>query len=700
MSDPSATPEKTPAEMLATPITFVKGVGPQRAELFQRLGIHIARDLLYFFPRDYQDLSNLREIAELEEGEIVSVRGLITECDHRVTRSGSTMFGILVQQGNQHLRAVWFNQSFMKDRLQQGQHVLLFGRPKLKGMRWEMSHPRAEILQSEEDLPATPLQPLYPLTEGLSQHHVRMATKNAVEAYVDLLDEVFSTALLERYGLVGLPETLRAIHFPENQAALEQARRRLVFQELFILQLALMLRRQKLQAEQHSPALPASAKIDARIRRLLPFKLTADQDRVLDEVTTDMALEQPMNRLLQGEVGSGKTIVAVYAMMTCVAHRWQAALMAPTEILARQHMQTLSRTLEGSQVRIGLLTGSLAAKERSDVLAKLKAGEIDILVGTQALVQPGLEFAKLGLVVIDEQHKFGVRQRAALKQAGPAPHYLIMTATPIPRTVTMTLFGDLDISTLRESPPGRQAVNTYLVENERLPQWWEFVRKKLSEGRQAYVITPLVEESEHWDTDSIASAFEELANGPLEAFRLDVVHGRMKAEEKDLAMQRFHTGETQVLISTSVVEVGVDVPNATVMTIQAAEHFGLAQLHQLRGRIRRGKFPGFCGVLADPQTDDARKRLEAFVATTNGFELAELDFQLRGPGDLLGTRQHGLPPLRMADLIRDAETLEEARSEAEMLIEEDPGLSRTEHALLKRMVLVRYGKALDLGDVG
>ena len=693
-------PEKPPAELLATPAQFVKGVGGPRAELFARLGIHIARDLLYFFPRDYQDLSNLRDIAELEDGMNVSVRGEIVEVDFRSTASGSTMFGILVQQGPQYLRALWFNQPFMKDRFQRGHHVLLFGRARLKGMRWEMSHPRAEILADEQALPAAALQPIYPLTEGLSQHNVRVATRNALDAYVSLLDEVFPSSLLARYNLLGLREALPKIHYPQDQAELEQARRRLVFQELFVLQLALMLRRQKFHAEHRSTPLPATTKIDARIRRLLPFRLTADQDRVLAEVVADMATDRPMNRLLQGEVGSGKTIVAVYAMMTCVAHGWQAAIMAPTEILARQHYQTMSRTLAGSQVRIGLLTGSLAPKLRDELLAQLKAGEIDLLVGTQAIIHSSLEFARLGLVVIDEQHKFGVRQRAALKQAGPAPHYLVMTATPIPRTVSMTLFGDLDISTLRESPPGRQPVNTYLVESERLPQWWEFVRKKLNEGRQAYIITPLVDESEHWEADSVASAFEDLANGPLEAYRLGVVHGRLSAAEKDEAMQRFHAGETQVLVSTSVVEVGVDVPNATVMTIQGAEHFGLAQLHQLRGRIRRGIFPGFCGVQADPQTDDSRKRLEAFVATTNGFELAELDFQLRGPGDLLGTKQHGLPPLRIADLIRDAATLEEARHEAEQLIAEDPGLNMPEHALLKRMTLVRYGQALDLGDVG
>jgi len=408
----------------------------------------------------------------------------------------------------------------------------------------------------------------------------------------------------------------------------------------------------------------------------------------------------PMNRLLQGDVGSGKTVVAVYAMLLAVAHGYQAAMMAPTEVLARQHALTLDRMLAASQVRRAQLTGGLTAAQRAALLQLIAAGEVDLVIGTQAIIQEDVSFGKLGLVVIDEQHKFGVRQRAILKQAGADPHYLVMTATPIPRSVTMTLFGDLDVSTLRDSPPGRQKINTYLASDDQRAKWWDFFRRKLREGRQGFVITPLVEESEAVESVSLAETYEKLANGELEAFRLGLLHGRMTPAEKDAVMADFRRGEIQVLVATSVVEVGVDVPNATLMTIEGGHRFGLAQLHQLRGRISRGKFPGFCCVFGDPQTEDSRERLKAFVASTDGFELAETDFRLRGPGDVFGTKQHGLPPLRIADLLRDQSLLEEARRDAHDLVTADPGLSSEEHAKLRRMMLVRYGKALDLGDVG
>jgi ATP-dependent DNA helicase RecG len=374
--------------------------------------------------------------------------------------------------------------------------------------------------------------------------------------------------------------------------------------------------------------------------------------------------------------------------------------MAPTEILARQHAQTLDRILAASPVRRAQLIGGLGAKERVTLLGEIARGEISLVVGTQAIIQEDVGFARLGLVVIDEQHRFGVRQRATLKQAGLDPHYLVMTATPIPRTVTMTLFGDLDVSTLRDSPPGRQKIHTYLTSEDQREKWWEFFRGKLREGRQGYVVTPLVEESEEIAAASLEATYEALANGPLEAFRLGLIHGRMTSEEKDAVMADFRRGEIQVLVATSVVEVGVDVPNATLMTIEGGERFGLAQLHQLRGRISRGTVPGYCSVFADPPSDESRQRLEAFAATTDGFALAELDFGLRGPGELFGTRQHGLPPFRIADLNRDAAVLEETRRDAMQLIAADPELAAAEHARLRHMVYARYGKVLDLAGVG
>jgi ATP-dependent DNA helicase RecG len=563
-----------------------------------------------------------------------------------------------------------------------------------------MHHPRVETLDAEEEEPATKILPVYPLTEGLLQWQMRRIVRAAIEEYVPRLDEVFPEEYLQSHNLWPLEQALPQIHFPSDQQSLDHARRRLVYQEFFILQLALAVRRQQQHDHQIAPALEATAKIDARIRRLFPFELTAGQEKAIAEIAADMAGPLPMNRLLQGDVGSGKTVVAVYAMLLAVAHGYQAVLMAPTEVLARQHTLTMERMLAHSQVRRAQLTGGLTPAQRKALLELIAAGEVDLVIGTQAIIQEDVSFAKLGLVVIDEQHKFGVRQRAVLKRAGPDPHYLVMTATPIPRSMTMTLFGDLDVSTLRDSPPGRQKINTYLANETQRAKWWDFFRKKLSEGRQGYVVVPLVEESDTREAVSLEETYETLTNGELEAFRLGLIHGRMTSAEKDAVMDDFRTGRIQVLVSTSVVEVGVDVPNATLMTIESGHYFGLAQLHQLRGRISRGKYPGFCCVFGDPQTDESRERLKAFVASTDGFELAETDFRLRGPGDIFGTKQHGLPPLRIADLLQDQALLEEARRDAQAVVTSDPGLAGEEHAKLCRMMLLRYGKALELGDVG
>jgi len=451
---------------------------------------------------------------------------------------------------------------------------------------------------------------------------------------------------------------------------------------------------------QFAPELPTTTKIDARIRRLLPFELTPGQNGAIAEVTADMATAQPMNRLLQGDVGSGKTVVALYAILVAIANGQQTALMAPTEILARQHAETLANLLTASRVRFAVLAGGTQKQEREQLLHAIAAGEIDVVFGTHAIIQDDVKFNQLGLAVIDEQHKFGVKHRASLRQEKHSPHYLVMTATPIPRTVTMTLFGDLDISTLKELPTGRQPVNTYLVEPDKVERWWAFVRDRLREGRQAFVVAPLVDDSETVAAPSVAAAFEQLTAGELADFRIALLHGRMSASEKQEIMDAFRDGETQVLVSTSVIEVGVDVANASVMTIIGAERFGLAQLHQLRGRVGRGSHAGYCGVIMGDVSDDGRERLEAFANSTDGFELAELDFTMRGPGDLFGTQQHGLPPLRMADLSRDRDLLEEARREAQALVKSDPGLKLPEHAKLRRQMLLRYGKALELGDVG
>jgi len=691
--------DATAAQLLATPLQYLKGVGPARAELLERLGLHAVRDILFFFPRNYQDISE-RELDQLEEGKLQSVRGVIEDIDQRNTFAGGSILGVSIRCRAGQLRALWFNQPFMREKVSFGQRVMLTGKPKYEGLVWQMHHPQMEVLDAEEEEPLTKILPVYPLTEGLAQWQIRKIVRGALETYADKLEEVFPEEYLRLHDLWPLSQALPQVHFPSDQESLTHARRRLVYQELFILQLALAVRRQQQHDQRKAPSLEATAKIDARIRRLFSFELTTGQQQAIAEIAADMTGPRPMNRLLQGDVGSGKTVVAVYAMLLAVAHGYQTALMAPTEVLARQHALTIERLLVASQVRRAQLTGGLTSSQRAALRQQIAAGEVDVIVGTQAIIQEDVSFAKLGLVVIDEQHKFGVRQRAILKQAGPDPHYLVMTATPIPRSVTMTLFGDLDVSTLRDSPPGRQKVNTYLASEAQRAKWWAFFRKKLREGRQGFVVTPLVDESETADVASIAATYEALANGELEAFRLGLIHGRMTSAEKDAVMDRFRSGDVQALVCTSVVEVGVDVPNATLMTIESGHRFGLAQLHQLRGRISRGTFPGFCCVFGDPQTEESRERLQAFVASTDGFELAETDFKLRGPGDIFGTRQHGLPPLRIADLLRDQVILEEARRDAQSLVTADPGLALEEHAKLRRMMLVRYGKALELGDVG
>jgi ATP-dependent DNA helicase RecG len=693
--------QPTPAEVLATPVEFIRGVGPQRAALLERLDIRTAGDLIFFFPRDYQDLTDRREIADLEEGQMQTVRGEVVEIDARSSGFGKSVVGVLVRQGNDYLRAIWFNQPFMRDKFRNGQHVLLSAVPRFRGRRWEMPHPRVTWLDGAEDQPEMRLLPLYPLTEGFTQYQMRRMVSGALEQCASVLEEVFPDPLLQQYDLMPLAEALPAIHSPRDADELERARRRFVFQELFVLQLAVVARRWQHRVGFRAPRMEATADVDARIERLFPFELTAGQRAAIRDVAADMSSETPMNRLLQGDVGSGKTVIAVYAMLLCVARGYQAALMAPTEILARQHAETLGGLLRASRVRHLLLVGGLTAKQRETALAEIGAGQVDVVIGTHAVVQRDVQFAKLGLVVIDEQHKFGVRQRAALRQGERSPHYLVMTATPIPRTISMTLFGDLDVTTLREMPPGRQEVRTYIVEPSDQARWWHFVRDKLRAGRQAYVVAPLVDESQSVAATSVAEAFERLTNGELADFRVGVIHGRMTPEEKEKAMSDFRAGRTQVLVSTSVIEVGVDVPNSCIMVIDSAERFGLAQLHQLRGRVGRGKLAGFCGVLAhDGLLPQARARLEAFAATADGFQLAEMDFELRGPGDLFGTDQHGLPPLRVADLRRDRAVLEEARAAAQNLFAIDPGLKRPEHFRLRRQMLVRYGNVLELGDVG
>ena len=708
---------------LSDGLTYLKGVGPARAELLVKLGIRRVADLLFHFPRDYVDVADLRKPEDLVEGQLQSVLGVVDSVERKQTSRGVMLAMGMVCDGGGYIRAFWFNQLYHAEQMKSGRRLLMTGKPKWDDFRncLVFTHPTLTYLADDEiaENALEPMQPIYPLTEGLQQHHLRKIVRNALPVYVPLLDEVFPESFLSRHKLPPIAEAVRKIHFPETQGEADAARRRFIFQELFILQAALAIRKLQRRTTLKAPVIELSPKIDMRIRKLFPFALTESQEQVIREITGDLRQPIPMNRLLQGDVGSGKTVVAVYAMLLAVAHDYQAVFMAPTEVLARQHLRTLELMLEHSRVKIAPLFGGQKPAERTKVLQDIASGDAKVIVGTQAIIAGEIDFHRLGLVVIDEQHKFGVRQRAKLKTGtGFDPHYLVMTATPIPRSVTMTLFGDLDVSIMSGLPPGRRKISTYLAEPEQREPWWDFVRKKLRDGRQAFVVVPLVEESEQFDARSIRETHDALAAGPLNGFTLAMLHGRMSNDEKAKVMYDFRTGETQVLVATSVIEVGVDVPNATLMTIENGERFGLAQLHQLRGRIGRGSHPSFCTVfyaggtklgaggtkLGDaarkPQYEDALARLKAFAESSDGFKLAEVDFALRGPGELFGTQQHGLPPFHIANLARDREVLLEVRPIATDMVRNDPGLALPQHAKIRKQVLTRYGKVLELGDVG
>lgn len=694
-------PPVSPAENelnLATPVQYIPGVGPRRAKAFERLGLRFARDFLFFFPRDYQDLTKIVKIGDLQDGEVAPVLAEVASVSVRSIGPRRSLLEVVLEAEGGSLVAIWFNQPFLEKRFREGQMLLVAGKMKLRNGRWETTHPHNEIVDSDDDSVAGKLLPVYPLTEGIHQGAMRRIMQTVVERCITDVEEIFPFPFCREKKMVGIHEALRGIHLPEDHQRLEEARYRLVYQELLLLQLGLGLRRGIRASAATAPLLEITPKIDSRIRRLFPFALTEGQDKAIADITEDLAQSHPMNRLLQGDVGSGKTVIALYATLLAVAHGYQVAIMAPTEVLARQHARVLGEFLSKSRVRTQLITGGLSRSQRELALAEISQGTTDVAIGTHALVQPSVTFSKLGLVIIDEQHKFGVRQRAELKDDGP--HYLVMTATPIPRTLTMTLFGDLDVSTLRDAPPGRQPIHTYLPKEDERGKWWTFFKSQLDQGRQGYVIAPLIEESELWDVASLREIYQEISTGVLREYRIGMLHGKMSGAEKDDVLAEFYNGRLQVLVSTTVVEVGIDVPNASLMVIEGAERFGLAQLHQLRGRIGRGKHPGYCALFGDHDNENAMERLKSFSETNDGFELAELDFSTRGPGDLFGTRQHGMPPLRIADLLRDADIVAIAKKDAASMLEKDPGLSSKSHQTIRERVLLRYGKVLELGDVG
>jgi ATP-dependent DNA helicase RecG len=703
-----ARPEAT--HPLATPLQFLKGVGPQRAKLLANLGLRTVEDALYYLPARHEDRSQLTPLLRLKPNDVTTVSGTIRAVSPPPRGRPRVPLSALLSDGTGFLTCVWFGQAYLERVLQRGQRLIVHGKiQRYRSGPLQMQVKDYEIAEdetgegpsdpSDETIHTGRLVPVYGLTRGLTARPMRRLMKRLVDGYVDGLEDPLPDGLRTRHRLEPLPEALRAGHFPKTESDYAGARRRLVYDEFLLLQLGLAIRRHR-QGRQPGLAMNPPGALARRLLASLPFALTSAQERVWREIRTDMAEPYPMNRLLQGDVGSGKTVVAALAILTAVESGHQAALMAPTEILAEQHLMTLTQLLDPLAVPVALLTNAVKGKARERVLAGAAAGEIGCVVGTHALVQKDVTFRRLGLAVVDEQHRFGVNQRATLKRKGESPDVLVMTATPIPRTLAHTLYGDLEVSVLDQLPPGRKPVVTKARPGSARGQIYRFLREQVIAGRQVYVVCPLVEESEAIDLQAATEMAERLQREVFPDLRIGLLHGRMSFAEKDRVMREFKAGAIHILVSTTVIEVGIDVPNASVMLVEHAERFGLSQLHQLRGRVGRGPWKSYCVLLSGAASEDARLRLDAMTATNDGFKIAEADLALRGPGDFFGTRQSGLPEFRVADLLRDAAALEAARRDATSLIREDPHLVAPEHRALRGALLLRWRGKLDLAGVG
>jgi ATP-dependent DNA helicase RecG len=662
--------------LLATPLQFLKGVGPRRAADLERVGLVTVEDLLYRFPVRYEDRSRLHPIASLRPGQVASIAGRISSCGLRTTRRpGFKIFEALITDSSASIRATWLNQPFLRDVFTTGQRVVLFGPTEMRGHGGlQLTNPQYEILDDEdgETIHTGRIVPVYEKAGSVTAKMQRRLVYDALHQLPGDLPDQLPEPVRLRLDLPSRRAALLGAHFPPDDVPVEAlnrfetpAQRRLIFEEAFLFQTGILARRRGAMDETKPATIRVDDGIRASARRILPFKLTAGQRQALKEIVEDLQRPQPMNRLLQGDVGAGKTIVALLSALVAMENGLQVAFMVPTEILADQHFLSISRLLQASRFRVALLTGSVSAAVRRTRLAEIESGAVHLVVGTHALVQDDVTFRQLGLVVIDEQHRFGVLQRATLRSKGLRPDVLVMTATPIPRTLALTLYGDLDVSVIRDSPPGRQPIRTAAKPESRRDDVYAFVREQLDAGRQAYVIYPLVEASEKIDLKAATEMADHLAQEVFPHYRVGLLHGRLKPEGKDRVMKTFASGDLQLLVSTTVVEVGVDVPNASVMLVEHAERFGLAQLHQLRGRVGRDHHQSYCFLMyQSPLSEEARERLRAMTDTTDGFEIAERDLVLRGTGDFFGTRQAGLPTFRLIDLVRDRELLELARREA------------------------------------
>jgi len=656
---------------LDTDIKFLKGVGQWRAERLKKLGIATVGDLLCFYPRAYEDWSNIISIKNAPFGEICCIKAIVDRkpSEQRI-RDGMTIYRTDVTDGESLMQITIFNSKYEADKLIEGEEMLFYGKVTGNAHFREMTSPSIEKAENGEVI-----RPIYPQTQGINSKLLETLAARAYEMCSEELTDCIPEALRKKHGLLPYKSAIKNIHFPADNHHLEMARRRLIFEELLILQLGLFRLRGRSREKTNIRILRDFSK---DFYSLLPFEPTRAQRRVISEILADMSGELPMSRLLQGDVGSGKTAVAAAVIFCTSKNGYQSALMAPTEILAQQHYKTLSSILNGSGISAALLTGSTKSKEKKEIKSRLSSGEIQLVIGTHALLQEDVQFKSLGLVITDEQHRFGVSQRAALGNKGSNPHTLVMSATPIPRTLALIIYGDLDISVLDEMPPGRKPVATYCVNSSLRIRAYTYVKKHIDKGRQGYIVCPLVEKGET-DLASAQVYKEELAQGFFKGYKVGLLHGRMKSSEKEKVMSDFADGEIDLLVSTTVIEVGVDVPNAVIMVIENAEMFGLSQLHQLRGRIGRGEDSSTCILISDAQNSEAMRRLKIMTQTSDGFKIADEDLKLRGPGDFFGSRQHGLPDLRIANMLDDTAILRQTNAAAAEIISSDPDLQTEEN---------------------
>ena len=668
-----------------TEVRYIKGIGEAREKLMKKLGIQTLRDLVAYFPRLYEDRSSFKELNNLAIGETACVRAMVAS-EPRLThiRKGLDLVKFKAVDDAGEMEVTFFNQSFLKNKILKGEIYIFYGKNVGTLIKPAMSNP---IFESEATFGAATgrIMPLYALTAGLSQKNLQNAVRYSLDKCGDVLPDVMPEDVVKRFELCRARFAYENIHFPTDMQSLEIARKRLIFEELFVL--AAAMKQLRIRRVEKNGRILEEQNLD-EFYGMLKFEPTGAQKRAIDEAARDMLSPKPMSRLIQGDVGSGKTLVAA----ACCTITWQSgcqsAFMAPTEILARQHFSTLSELLEPMGMRVGLLTGSLTAKQKREVYNALKLGEIDIIIGTHALISEDVQFYDLALVITDEQHRFGVNQRSLLSEKGDSPHVLVMSATPIPRTLALMIYGDLDVSIIDEMPPGRQEIETFVVGEQHRKRVYGFVEKLVSEGRQVYVICPMVEENEEFDENlkSAEQHFEALQKQVFPNLKVNLVHGKMRVKEKDAAMKAFTDGEADILVATTVVEVGVDVPNAALIVIENADRFGLSQLHQLRGRVGRGAHQSYCVLFGSSAGDVSRERLEIMTKTNDGFKIAEEDLKLRGPGDFFGSRQHGLPEMRIANLASDINILSQAQNAAEQVLHADTELNLPENRKLKEQI--------------